>query len=243
MSTRVYRVRRVMPRHFATAGAPIQSSPVDFTAADRRAAHCAGNSCGRLDHSCLRGQEPARLAVAVLSRCCADPSANGEVQQIHRSPRRHGRPTLRGATAPTGAEWQTWAADNGYADMPAAPEGISRYLTFLAGHGAKVGTMSRRLSGIRFAHRMRDLPDPTASARVIAVWEGIRRTHGAPPEQASPLMPPELWDVLDRCPVMRSWKAKKRPAEPDLAGLRDLGAAAGWLRGRTPALRAGGSHH
>lgn len=34
--------------------------------------------------------------------------------------------------------------------------------------------MSRRLSGIRFAHRMRDLPDPTASARVIAVWEGIR---------------------------------------------------------------------
>ena len=31
--------------------------------------------------------------------------------------------------------------------------------------------MSRRLSGIRFAHRMHDLPDPTAAARVIAVWE------------------------------------------------------------------------
>ena len=128
--------------------------------------------------------------------------------------------TLRGYRSDW-AEWQTWAADHGYADMPAAPEGISRYLSFLAGHGAKVGTMSRRLSGIRFAHRMRDLPDPTASARVIAVWEGIRRTHGAPPEQASPLMPPDLWDVLDRCAAVRSWKAKKRPAEPDLAGLRD----------------------
>ena len=34
-------------------------------------------------------------------------------------------------------------------------------------------------------------------------------------------MPPDLWDVLDRCPAMRSWKAKKRPIEPDLAGLRD----------------------
>ncbi len=69
--------------------------------------------------------------------------------------------------------------------MPASAEGISRYLTFLAGCGAKVGTMSRRLSGIRFAHRMRDLPDPTAAARVITVWEGIRRTHGAPPEQSA----------------------------------------------------------
>jgi hypothetical protein len=54
--------------------------------------------------------------------------------------------TLRGYRSDW-AEWQTWAADHGHADMPAAPEGITRYLAFLAGHGAKVGTMSRRLSG------------------------------------------------------------------------------------------------
>ncbi|MGH4006616.1 MAG: hypothetical protein ACRDTH_00325 [Pseudonocardiaceae bacterium] len=50
--------------------------------------------------------------------------------------------------------------------------------------------MSRRLSAIRFAHQLRNLPDPTTGARVVAVWEGIRRTHGAPPDQAAPLMPP-----------------------------------------------------
>jgi len=127
--------------------------------------------------------------------------------------------TLRGYRSDW-AEWCAWSSANGYPEMAAA-EGISRYLTFLAGHGAKVGTMSRRLSGIRFAHRMRDLPDPTATARIIAVWEGIRRTHSAPAEQASPLMPPELWDVVDRCPTTRTWKTAKRPAEPDLAGLRD----------------------
>jgi hypothetical protein len=55
--------------------------------------------------------------------------------------------------------------------------------------------MSRRLSAIRFAHRIRDLPDPTMNARVLTVWEGIRRGHGAPPEQAAPLMPPELFHV------------------------------------------------
>ena len=128
--------------------------------------------------------------------------------------------TLRGYRSDW-AEWCAWAGAQGYAAMPASAEGISRYLTFLAGCGAKVGTMSRRLSGIRFAHRMRNLPDPTAAARVIAVWEGIRRTHGAPPEQSAPLMPPELWDVVDRCPTTRTWKAAKRPPEPDLAGLRD----------------------
>jgi integrase len=101
----------------------------------------------------------------------------------------------------------------------AAADTISAYLTELARAGAKVGTMSRRLSSIRFAHQLRDLPDPTTGARVVAVWEGIRRTHGAPPAQAAPLMPPALFDVLDHCPQTKVWKT--RPPEPDLAGLRD----------------------
>lgn len=87
-----------------------------------------------------------------------------------------------------------------------------------AGRGQAVGTLSRRLSAIRFAHQLADHPDPAATARVIAVWEGIRRTHGAPPEQAAPLMPPELFDVV-ACPDQRLYRT--RPAEPDLAGLRD----------------------
>jgi integrase len=81
--------------------------------------------------------------------------------------------------------------------------------------------MSRRLSAIKFAHQLQNLPDPTRNARVIAVWEGIRRTHGTPPEQAAPLMPPELLDVLDACPVTKTWRTPGRPAEPDLAGARD----------------------
>src|SRR5512144_1625626 len=74
-------------------------------------------------------------------------------------------------------EWTAWCADQGFIELPADPAAISSY--FLAGHGAKVGTMSRRLSAIRFASRLRDLPDPTEAARVVAVWEGIRRLHGA----------------------------------------------------------------
>src|ERR1039458_2829238 len=50
---------------------------------------------------------------------------------------------------------------------------------------------------------------------------GIRRTHGAPADQAAPLMPPELLDVVEACPVTKTWATPGRPPEPDLAGARD----------------------
>ncbi len=128
--------------------------------------------------------------------------------------------TLRGYRSDW-TEFSTWCTEHGHEPLPAAAAAISGYLTALAGHGARVGTMSRRLSAIRFAHRLRDLPDPTENARVVAVWEGIRRTHGAPPEQAAPLIPPELYDVLNACPATKVWRSKSRPPEPALAGLRD----------------------
>ena len=87
-------------------------------------------------------------------------------------------------------EFTTWCTTKTLDPLPAAPATITGYLTDLAHAGAKVGTMSRRLSALKFAHQLRNLPDPTTNARVVAVWEGIRRTHGAPPEQSAPLMPP-----------------------------------------------------
>ena len=68
---------------------------------------------------------------------------------------------------------------------------------------------------------MHDLPDPIIGARVLAVWEGIRRTHITAATQALPLMPPQLYDVLDACPVTQTWTTPGRDPEPDLAGLRD----------------------
>jgi site-specific recombinase XerD len=126
--------------------------------------------------------------------------------------------TLRGYRSDW-AEFTAWCRGRGDDPLPAGPAAISGYLTELARAGAKVGTLSRRLSAIRFAHQLEDLPDPTSAARVVAVWEGIRRTHGAPPEQAAPLMPPELFDVVAACPQTKTWKT--RASEPDLAGLRD----------------------
>ena len=108
------------------------------------------------------------------------------------------------------AEWCSWCAREGLDPLAGEAAAISKYLVFLAGAGAKVGTMARRLSALRFAFRMRGLPDPTQAARVVAVWEGIRRTHGAPADQATPLMPPELLDVLEACPATKTWATPGR---------------------------------
>jgi site-specific recombinase XerD len=128
--------------------------------------------------------------------------------------------TVRGYRADW-TDFTTWCTERGHAPLPADPATLTGYLTHLAARGLKVGTISRRLSAITFAHTVHDLPDPTAGARVLAVWEGIRRTHTTPPTQALPLMPPLLHDVLDACPTTRTWTTGGRDPEPDLAGLRD----------------------
>jgi site-specific recombinase XerD len=123
------------------------------------------------------------------------------------------------------ADWRDfagWCADHRRTPMPATPVTISLYLTALAGHGAKVGTIARRLSTLRLLHRLGGHGDPTADSRVTTVWDGIRRVHGAPPVQSAPLMPPDLWDVLAACPTVKEWApSAKRAPQVALAGARD----------------------
>ncbi|WP_224388974.1 site-specific integrase [Pseudonocardia sp. ICBG1293] len=109
--------------------------------------------------------------------------------------------------------------DHGLEAMPAAPATVSGYLIALAQAGAKVTTIGKHLSAIRAAHRAANQPDPAVTSRVTAVMEGIRRSHGEPPDQAPPLMPPQLDAAIAACPLVRSWK--NRPDEPALAGARD----------------------
>ena len=128
--------------------------------------------------------------------------------------------TLRGYRSDW-REWAEWCDDEHLTPLPADPGSISRYLVFLADHGVKITTMSRRLSALRLAHKLAGTADPTTDPRVTAVWEGIRRTHGTPVDQAAPLMPPELHRVVDACPTEKRWKSPDRLPEPDLAGYRD----------------------
>jgi site-specific recombinase XerD len=67
------------------------------------------------------------------------------------------------------ADFSAWRTDQSLEPLPSAPATVSGYFTSLTGRGLAVGTMSRRLSAVRFAHQLRDPPDPTTIARVVAV--------------------------------------------------------------------------
>ena len=114
------------------------------------------------------------------------------------------------------AEWTAWCASNGVDPMPADPIAMSKYLAELARHGAKVGTMSRRLSAIRFAEQAAGVTSRLDDGIVASVWEGIRRTHGAPPEQSLPIMPPLLCG-----PCSTRHHSCLNDGRPSLTGLRD----------------------
>ncbi len=109
--------------------------------------------------------------------------------------------TLRGYRSDW-TEWCAWSKREGYPELPATAEGISRYLSFLAGCGAKVGTMSRRLSGIRFAQQDAEPPRPhrhrpSAGVPVPAppplVWILRRSDGGSPHGQRGRIRPFNCW--------------------------------------------------
>lgn len=128
------------------------------------------------------------------------------------------------------ADFARWCGGEDRSALPAAADTVSNYLIYLAHHGAKVPTMSRRLSSIAYAHRFGGHPNPVDTPRVHAVWEGIRREKAQPVDQAPPLMPPVLWEVLDALPH-------------DKAGVRDralllVGFVAALRRSELAAVRA-----
>lgn len=126
-------------------------------------------------------------------------------------------------------EFARWCQAEARIPMPAAADTVSSYLTYLTRHGAKVPTMSRRLSSIAYAHRFAGYPNPVDTPRVHAVWEGIRREQSQPVDQAPPLMPPVLWEVIEALPT-------------DVSGVRDkalllVGFVAALRRSELAAMR------
>ncbi len=125
--------------------------------------------------------------------------------------------TLRGYRSDW-VDFDSWCLQMGLDALPAAPATVAAYLAYLAGVEAAVGTMARRLSSIGHYHRAARQLDPTADAGVRYVLAGIRRELGRRPDQATPLMPPLLFDALQACPTVYEGVDG---AEPYLRGLRD----------------------
>lgn len=94
----------------------------------------------------------------------------------------------------------TWCDDHQAIALPASPDVVALYLTFVAQAGRRVATMARILAAIGDRHRRADLAPP-ASARLTGIWSGIRRAERAPQRQVRALVTADLRKVVARLPA------------------------------------------
>lgn len=83
--------------------------------------------------------------------------------------------------------------------VPATPEQVAAYLTAYA-ETLSIATLQRRLVSIGKAHVMTGYISPVKSELVRLTFRGIRRVHGKPQSQVSPLLKEDLIIMLSHCP-------------------------------------------
>ena len=87
-------------------------------------------------------------------------------------------PRTLGLYAGAFRRWATWAQENGFATLPAAPELIAGYLAHLATNRS-VATARQAAAAIAHAHRTAGHPNPCESEGVRRTLAGIARQHAA----------------------------------------------------------------
>ena len=82
--------------------------------------------------------------------------------------------------------FQAWCQDRDVGALPAAAETVAAFLAHDVEAGSRPSTLGRRVSAIRYAHKLAGHPAPTDDERVKATMRGIRRSVGAAPRKKSP---------------------------------------------------------
>jgi len=83
--------------------------------------------------------------------------------------------------------------------IPCEPETVAAYLAAHAGT-LSVATLTRRLAALSKKHTVQGLPSPTSAELVKLTMRGIKRQHGKPQSQATPLCRDDLILVLNAIP-------------------------------------------
>jgi site-specific recombinase XerD len=92
-------------------------------------------------------------------------------------------------------DFTAWCNASDLAPLPADPDTVAAYLTFLAPH-CKVSTIARRLSAISQQHQVVGYDSPTWSPLVKLTMQGIRRIHA--PQQTVRRVQPAVTSVIQK---------------------------------------------
>ncbi|PLT33643.1 hypothetical protein [Bacillus sp. V5-8f] len=96
-------------------------------------------------------------------------------------------------------QFSEWCKTNGLQDLPAAPETLVYYITFL-GKTLKASSIKRKMTAISQRHETAGYPSPTKTALVKGVWDGIQRKIGIKEEGKDALWLDDLRQVIQALP-------------------------------------------
>lgn len=126
------------------------------------------------------------------------------------------------------AAFEAWCVEKALEPLPAAPQTLCLYLAHRVRQRCKVATLAVGLAAIAHEHARHGYSDPLADPEFDRTWTGIRRKHGAPPEQKLPATTNVVRAMVEALPR-------------GLLGVRDralltLGFAGGFRRSELVAL-------
>lgn len=130
-------------------------------------------------------------------------------------------------------QFSAWCHQNGLQDLPATPETVVYYITFL-GKTLKGSTIKRKMTAISQRHETAHYSSPTKTALVKGVWDGLQRTIGVKEEGKEALWLEDLRqvvqaipqnrliDVRDRALLLIGWTGALRRSEVAQLNLEDV---------------------
>ena len=124
--------------------------------------------------------------------------------------------------------WTKWAAANGHAALPAAPEAVAAYLAARAEQGVSASTLNAARAAIGAVHRDAGEPDPTAHDVVRRALKGLRRqAAGRGPGQAEAITADDFAAVLaTACNPRKTGRGVESSGAAEARGLVDRAIAA-----------------
>lgn len=96
--------------------------------------------------------------------------------------------------------FETWCQAYGWVALPAAPETVGFYISFLDMCGKKRSTISRHLATISGAHKAAGLESPTQSFLVQKAWDGFLRKSKSPQKSKDAIRTKQLRLMLSTLP-------------------------------------------
>jgi site-specific recombinase XerD len=96
-------------------------------------------------------------------------------------------------------QFSNWCKKNGLQELPADPETLVYYITFL-GKTLKASSIKRKMTAISQRHETAGYPSPTKTALVKGVWDGIQRKIGIMEEGKDAIWLDDLRQMVQAIP-------------------------------------------